>query len=67
MAPSFWQILLVLVIILILFGAGKLPVVIKQLGKGLQSLRSSLKDNSKRKKQSNRADCGKTQFQVSPV
>ena len=50
MTPSFWQILLVLVIILILFGAGKLPVVIKQLGKGLQSLRSSLKDNSKRKK-----------------
>ena len=32
MAPSFWQILLVLVIILILFGAGKLPSVIKQLG-----------------------------------
>ena len=30
MAPSFWQILLVLVIILILFGAGKLPVVIPE-------------------------------------
>ncbi|MBC50344.1 MAG: twin-arginine translocase TatA/TatE family subunit [Pelagibacteraceae bacterium] len=50
MAPSFWQILLVLVIILILFGAGKLPVVIKQLGKGLQTLRSSLKEGSKKRK-----------------
>ena len=50
MAPSFWQILLVLVIILILFGAGKLPVVIKQLGKGLKTLRSSLKEDSKKRK-----------------
>ena len=50
MGPSIWQILLVLVIILILFGAGKLPVVIKQLGKGLQTLRSSLKASSKKRK-----------------
>ena len=50
MAPSFWQIVLVLVIILILFGAGKLPVVIKQLGKGLQALCSSLKEGSKKRK-----------------
>ena len=50
MAPSFWQILLVLVIILILFGAGKLPIVIKQLGKGLKSLRSSLKEDPKKGK-----------------
>ena len=50
MSPSFWQILLVLVIILILFGAGKLPVVIKQLGKGLHTLRSSFKEESKKRK-----------------
>ena len=50
MAPSFWQILLVLVIILIIFGAGKLPSVIKQLGKGLQTLRTSLKEGSKKRK-----------------
>ena len=50
MAPSFWQILLVLVIILILFGAGKLPTVIKQLGKGLKTLRASLKEDSKKGK-----------------
>ena len=50
MGPSIWQILLVLVIILILFGAGKLPVVIKQLGKGLQTFRSSIKQGSKKRK-----------------
>ena len=50
MGPSFWQILLVLVIILILFGAGKLPVVIKQIGKGLQTLRAAIKDEKKKGK-----------------
>ena len=50
MTPGVWQLLLVLVIILILFGAGKLPIVIKQLGKGLQTLRSSLKEGSKKRK-----------------
>tara|TARA_B100000029_G_scaffold435906_1_gene450219 strand:- start:13608 stop:13763 length:156 start_codon:yes stop_codon:yes gene_type:complete len=50
MGPSIWQILLVLVIILILFGAGKLPTVIKQLGKSLNILRTSIKNGSKKKK-----------------
>ena len=50
MAPSFWQILLVLIIILILFGAGKLPTVIKQLVKGLKTVRSSLKEDKKKRK-----------------
>ena len=50
MGPSFWQILLVLVIILILFGAGKLPVVFKQIGKGLQTRRTAIKDEKKKGK-----------------
>ena len=44
MTPGVWQLLLVLIIILILFGPGKLTTVIKDLGKGLQGLRSSLKE-----------------------
>ena len=50
MRIGIWQILLVLVIILILFGAGKLPNVIKQLGKGIKTLRSTIKDDSKKGK-----------------
>jgi len=50
MAPSVLQIILVLIIILILFGPGKLPTVIKQVGKGLQALRTSLKDGTKKRK-----------------
>lgn len=39
-----WQIFLVFVIILILFGAGKLPQVMGDLGKGIKSLKKGLRD-----------------------
>lgn len=39
-----WQIVLVLVIILIIFGAGKLPKVMGDLAKGVKTFRSGLKD-----------------------
>lgn len=41
-----WQILLVLVIILILFGAGKLPKVMGDFAKGIRNFKSGLKDDS---------------------
>lgn len=41
-----WQILLVLVIILILFGAGKLPKVMGDFAKGIRNFKSGLKDES---------------------
>ncbi|UTO55220.1 twin-arginine translocase TatA/TatE family subunit [Neoehrlichia mikurensis] len=40
-----WQIFLILIIILVLFGAGKLPQVMGELGKGIRNLKSELKDN----------------------
>jgi sec-independent protein translocase protein TatA len=46
MASSFWELLLVLVIVFILFGAGKLPKVMGEVGKGIKSLRDGLKDDS---------------------
>jgi len=39
-----WQIVLVLAIVLILFGAGKLPKVMGDLAKGVKTFRSGLKD-----------------------
>jgi len=39
-----WQIVLVLVIVLIIFGAGKLPKVMGDLAKGVKTFRSGLKD-----------------------
>jgi sec-independent protein translocase protein TatA len=43
---GFWEILLILLAILILFGAGKLPNVMSQIGKGIKGLRKELKDDS---------------------
>jgi sec-independent protein translocase protein TatA len=39
------QLLIILVIILVLFGAGKLPQVMSDLGKGLKSFREGMKDS----------------------
>ncbi|RZB12974.1 twin-arginine translocase TatA/TatE family subunit [Ehrlichia minasensis] len=40
-----WQIFLILLIILVLFGAGRLPDVMSDLGKGIRNLKQELKDN----------------------
>ena len=42
-----WQIFLVLMIILVLFGAGRLPQVMADLGKGIRNLKQELKDSDK--------------------
>ena len=43
---GFWELLLVLVIVLVFFGAGKLPSFMKDVGKGIRSLRDGLKDEN---------------------
>lgn len=50
MAIGVWQIVLILVIVLILFGAGKLPKVMGDLGKGMRSFKDGLKDDGSDKK-----------------
>ncbi len=39
------QLIVVLVLVLILFGAGRLPQVMSDLGKGLKSFREGMKEN----------------------
>ena len=43
MGISIWQIVLVLVIILILFGAGKIPRVMGDVAKGIKSFKAGMK------------------------
>lgn len=43
MSPGIWQILLVLVVVFVIFGAGKLPKVMGDLGKGVKNMRDGLK------------------------
>ena len=44
MGISIWQIVLVLVIILILFGAGKIPRVMGDIAKGIKSIKAGMKE-----------------------
>lgn len=50
MSASLPQILVILVIVLILFGAGKLPTVMEDLGKGLRNFRRAMKGKKKNDK-----------------
>ena len=45
MSIGIWQIVLILVIVLILFGAGKLPRVMGDIAKGVKSFKAGLKDD----------------------
>ena len=50
MGVSVVQLLVILLIILLLFGAGKLPKVMSELGKGLKAFKSSMHDDDKDQK-----------------
>jgi sec-independent protein translocase protein TatA len=47
MGLSLWHILIVLLVVLIVFGAGKLPQIMGDLGKGIKSFKSGLDDAKK--------------------
>lgn len=43
MSIGIWQILLIVALVLLLFGAGRLPRVMEDLGKGINSFKRGLK------------------------
>ncbi len=45
MGMSFSHLIVILLIILLLFGAGKLPQVMTDLAKGLKAFKDGMKDN----------------------
>ena len=49
MGLSFSHLLLVLVIVLIVFGAGRLPRVMGDIGKGIRAMRDGLKEEDNKK------------------
>jgi len=42
MGLSLWHLLVVLVVVLVIFGAGRLPQVMSDLGKGVRNFKSGL-------------------------
>ena len=49
MSIGFGQLLVILVIVLILFGAGRLPSVMGELGKGLKAFREGSEEERNKK------------------
>jgi len=48
MQPSIWQLLIVLVIVLLLFGRGKIPQLMGDLAKGIKSFKKGMSDEEKK-------------------
>jgi sec-independent protein translocase protein TatA len=44
-----WQLILILMIVFVLFGAGKLPAVMSDMGKGLRSFKKGLSEQEDKK------------------
>jgi sec-independent protein translocase protein TatA len=51
MSIGIWQVVLILVIVLILFGAGKLPKVMGDVAKGVKNFKAGMKDDDEDDKQ----------------
>ena len=47
MTPSIWQLLIVLVIVLLLFGRGKIPQLMGDMAKGIKSFKRGMTDEEK--------------------
>ena len=45
MGISFWHIVIVVLVVVLLFGAGKIPRLMKDLGSGITAFKKGLKDN----------------------
>jgi sec-independent protein translocase protein TatA len=52
MSIGMGELLLILVIVFVLFGAGKLPQVMGEIGKGIRGLKKGLKEEDKIKSES---------------
>ena len=52
MSIGIWEIILILVIVFVIFGAGKLPQVMSDLGKGVRSLKQGMKEEQEESKES---------------
>lgn len=51
MSVGIWQLALILIIVFVFFGAGKLPSVMGDVGKGIRNLRDGLKSEKDKENQ----------------
>ena len=48
MTPSIWQLLIVLVIVLLLFGRGKIPQLMGDMARGIKSFKKGMTEEDKK-------------------
>jgi sec-independent protein translocase protein TatA len=63
MGISFWHIVIVLLVVLLLFGAGKIPRLMKDLGSGITAFKKGLKQDEPTGEQPPAAEPAKPQIQ----
>ena len=56
MGPSIWQILIVVVIVLFIFGPKRIPGLGKSLGEAIKGFRKGIKDDNPESEDSNSSD-----------
>ena len=56
MAPGLLQIAIVVLLILVVFGAGRVPMIAENLAKGIKSFKKGLKDEDEPKQVENKDD-----------
>jgi len=56
MTGRFGELLLILLIILLLFGAGKLPLVMSEIGRGIKAFKKSINNKSENGENSEKTD-----------
>ena len=59
MAPSCWNVLVMLVLILLLFGGKKIPELAKGLGAGIKNFKNAVKDDDEDTKSNIKTIAGK--------
>jgi sec-independent protein translocase protein TatA len=64
MSIGIWQVVLILMIVLILFGAGKLPKVMGDVAKGVKSFKAGMKDDDEDDKRVLTSDAGEEPVRV---
>lgn len=50
MSIGVWQLVLIIILVLVLFGAGKLPHVMGEIGKGVKNFKDALNGNDSKDK-----------------
>ena len=56
MTPSIWQLLIVLVIVLLLFGRGKIHQLMGDMAKGIKSFKRGMSDEDSKEDIENKTD-----------